>query len=95
MTKPCKPKIGNITVTTKTKQLCAFNRKRKQLLVYNNGTATIEILSSQYAKYGDGIPVIAGATYTNKDYPQGRFWIVAESGTQDVRVEEDIEVETE
>ena len=87
-----KPKIGAIKVTTKPKMLVDMNPHRKALLIYNNGTAPVELLSSKDSRYGDGIPIKADRSYSNPDYCQGAYWIIAESGTQDVRFEEDIDV---
>lgn len=81
-------RIISLKVTTTPMQLLGENRKRKAFLVYNNGTATVEILDGPTRKYGEGIPVAAGAEYDNDDC-YGEYWIVAASGTQDVRVEED------
>lgn len=86
-----KPKIGAIKVTTKPKMIVDVNPHRKALLIYNNGTATVELLSSKDGRYGDGIPIDPQVPYSNEDYCQGAYWIIAESGTQDVRFEEDIE----
>jgi len=85
-----KPKIGAIKVTTKPKMIVGINPKRKALLIYNNGTATVELLSSKDGRYGDGIPIPAGKSYNNKDYCQGAYWIIAKNGTQDIRFEENI-----
>ena len=86
-----KPKIGARKVTTKPEMLVDVNPHRKALLIYNNGTATVELLSSKDGRYGDGIPILAGAQYDNKNYCQGAYWIIAESGTQDIRFEEDVD----
>jgi len=68
--------------------LVTENSTRKGLLVYNNGTDTVYILSSPALEKEDGIPVAPGKAYDNDDC-YGEYWIVAESGSQDVRVEED------
>jgi hypothetical protein len=81
-------RITSLKVTDKPIQLLGENPKRKAFLVYNNGSVNIEILDGQTRKYGEGIPVAAGAQYDNDDC-YGAYWIVAASGTQDVRVEED------
>jgi len=77
-----------LTVGTSVIELVKENPTRKGLLVYNNGSATVYILSAQNLTTSDGIPVAAGASYEN-DNCTGEYWIVAESGTQNVRVEED------
>jgi len=88
-----KPHIGSIEVPSdKPKQLFDNNPRRKSFLIYNNGTAAIELLSSKDQKYGDGIPITAGMPYDN-DTATGAFWIIAESGTQNARIEEDVEEE--
>ena len=92
--KPCKPKIGARKIKEgKPVQLVSENKHRKGLLVCDNGTATVELVDSPHAKYGDGIPIIAGSSYTNKHHCQGAYWVVVKKGdgTQDIRFEEDIE----
>ena len=82
------PRTFHLKVTTKKMKLVTENPTRKGLLVYNNGTDTIYILSSPALEKEDGIPVAKKTSYSNDDC-YGEYWIVAESGTQDVRVEED------
>jgi len=77
-----------LDVTTKVAQLCAEDPKRKAILVYNNGSAAVYILSAQNQTASDGIPVAAGSSYTN-DTTTAELWIVAASGTQNVRVQID------
>ena len=86
-----RPKIGARKATTKPKMIVDINPKRKALLIYNNGTVSVELLSSKDGRYGDGIPIKPDRSYSNKDYCQGAYWIIAESGTQDIRFEEDLE----
>lgn len=76
----------SINVTTKVVQLVSEDPKRTGLLVYNNGSATVYLLSAQNLKATDGIPIAAAGSYSNKE-SYNAYWIVAESGTQDVRVE--------
>ena len=86
-----KPKIGAFKVgSDKPRPILRDDPKRKSFLIYNNGTATIELLSSPQQKYGDGIPIGAGTPYDNET-ATGSFWLIAESGNQDVRMEEDVE----
>ena len=82
------PRTYHLTVTTKAMKLVTENPTRKGLLVYNNGTAKVFILSSPALGKEDGIPVAVGTSYSNDDC-YGELWIVADSGSQDVRVEED------
>jgi hypothetical protein len=77
-----------LTVTTAVQKLVGKNSTRTGLLVYNNGTATVYILSAQNLTSADGIPVAAGASYENNE-TTAELWIVAASGSQNVRVEED------
>ena len=87
-----KPKIGAFKIgSEKPKQILRENPRRKAFLIYNNGTANIELLSTHDQKYGDGIRIAPGVPYNNEDYCQGAYWLIAESGTQDVRMEEDVE----
>ena len=88
-----RPKIGAFKVgSTKPQQVLVENCNRKAVLIYNNGTANIELLSSPQQKYGDGIPIVPKVPYSNQDYCQGAYWLIAESGDQDVRIEEDVKV---
>lgn len=76
-----------LKVTTKVQQLCAANPKRRFLFVQNLGDAAVYILSAQNLTTSDGIKVAATTgTYTNDD-STNEYWIVADSDTQDVRVE--------
>lgn len=77
-----------IPVTTKVKQLCAYDEKRTCVFIYNNGDNTVYILSKQNMKYTDGIPVAASGTYRNNS-TYAELWIVAATGTNDVRVQVD------
>lgn len=86
------PRIYQFTVTTTAKQLLRNNKKRKAVLIYNNGATPVELLDSPNGIYGQGIPIGAGASYTNDHFnPQGAYWIICQTGTVDIRVEEDIQ----
>lgn len=75
-----------INVTTEVAQLCSANPKRIGLLVYNNGSGVVYVLSHQNMKAGDGMPIQAGASYNDEQSTNEKF-IVAGSSTRDVRVE--------
>jgi len=76
-------------VTTKVQQLCAEDPNRICIFVQNLGSAPIYILSAQNMTAADGIQVAAnGGTYKN-DTTTAPLWIVAASGTNDVRVQVD------
>jgi len=78
-----------ISVETTVKQLVKENPTRTRLLVHNTGSAIVYILSAQNLTSADGIPVAASTgTYENKT-TTAPMWIVAASGTNSVRVEED------
>jgi len=77
-----------MAVGTKPILLCHANPGRAGILVYNNGLAKVYILPTETHPKEEGIPVAPGASYDN-DTLTGELWIVAESDTQDVRVEED------
>jgi len=79
------PRTYRLTVSTRKMQLVTENPTRKGLLVYNNGSATVYILSSPALSSSDGIPVAPGGTFEDDDC-YGEYWIVADSGSQDVRV---------
>ena len=87
-----RPKIGAVKATTKTEMLVDMNPKRMRLYVQNLGDKNIELLASKDGKYGEGIRIASNGDYPIMDYCQGAYWLVAETGTQDVRFEEDIEV---
>jgi len=92
MTKLNSPRISAFTVTTTAKQVLELNPKRKAVLIYNNGSAPVELLSSSKAPYGQGIPIYAGSCYTSDHFNcQGEYWIISESADQDVRIEETIQ----
>lgn len=86
------PNIFPFTVTTTAKKLLDNNKQRKAVLIYNNGTAPVELLSTRTQTYGQGIPILAGAQYDNDHFnPQGEYYIISEAADQDIRVEEDIQ----
>ena len=86
------PIIRKFTVTTTAKLLLETNKKRKAVLIFNNGTAPVELLSSPNAAYGTGIPIEAGSAYDNDHFNcQGAYWVICQTGTVDIRVEEDIQ----
>lgn len=74
-----------LIVGTDVMSLVGENPKRKVLLVYNNGTATVYILGAESNSKEEGIPVPAGGSFDD-DASTGALYIVAESGTQDVRI---------
>lgn len=89
------PRIRAFTVTTTAQQLLRVNKDRKAVLIYNNGSAPVELLDSPKAPYGQGIPIPAGSAYNNEHFnPQGAYWIICNSGTVDVRIEETIQNES-
>ena len=79
-----------LPVTTRVAQLAAETPNRVCIFIYNNGSATVYLLSQQKQTAIDGIPIPAAASYNN-DTCYGEYWIIAASGTQDIRVEEDAE----
>jgi hypothetical protein len=85
------PKIYSFTVTTTAQLLLRANANRKAVLIYNNGSSIVELLSSEKAAYGDGIPIAPGKSYENDHFNcQGEYYVICNSGTVDIRVEEDI-----
>ena len=86
------PIIRKVTVTTTAQKLLDANKRRKAVLIFNAGTAPVELLSSPNAAYGTGIPIEGGSSYDNDHFNcQGAYWVICESGTVDIRVEEDIQ----
>lgn len=87
-----KPLIRQFTVTTTAKLLLGNNPKRKAVLIYNNGSAPVELLSSKNGEYGQGIPIHAGSCYEQDHFnAQGEYFVICESGTEDIRIEETIQ----
>ena len=87
------PKIYAFTATTTPQVLLRQNKKRKAVLIFNNGSVTVELVSVG-GIYGQGIPISPSVPYDNDHFNcQGEYWIVAASGTCDLRVEEDIQEE--
>mgnify|MGYP001133272983 CR=1 FL=1 len=84
----CRTRTSHITATTKVAQLVSKDPSRICVFLYNNGSVTVYILSAQNLDAADGIPVAAGGTYKN-DTTTAALWIVAASGTADVRVQVD------
>jgi len=88
------PKIRNFTVTTTAQKLLDINAKRKAVLIYNNGLVSVELLDNRKQVYGNGIPIKAGAPYKNDHFNcQGEYYVICETGTVDIRVEETIQNE--
>ena len=86
------PTIKSFTVTTTAQKLLDINPNRKAVLIYNNGTSPVELLSNGKQVYGDGIPIHAGSVYTNEHFNcQGEYWIICGTGTVDIRIEEDVQ----
>lgn len=79
-----------ISVTTTAQQLCAKDSKRKSLKVFNLASNTVYITSAQNMTYTDGYPVTASLPYENKECKE-QLWIIASTGTNDVRVQVDSE----
>ena len=91
MTKLNFPIIRKFTVTSTPKRLLDANPKRKAVLIYNNGSVTVELLSAG-GKFGDGIPISPNSPYDNDHFNcQGEYWVATESSDCEIRVEEDIQ----
>ena len=86
------PRIKSFTVTTTAQKLLDGNEKRKAVLIYNNGTAPVELLDNKKQVYGNGIPIHAGCCYPIDHFNcQGEYWIICSTGTVDIRLEETIQ----
>lgn len=83
-------RIFALSVTTAAQQLCGKDPKRKSLKVFNLAENTVYVTSAQNMKYTDGYPVTASLPYENKECKE-RLWIIASTGTNDVRVQVDSE----
>jgi len=83
-----KTRIWKQNITTEASKILDENPCRKAFRVQNLGTVNVELLFSPKQAYGDGIRIASGGEYINRD-SQAAFWLIAESGTQDVRIQED------
>ena len=79
-------RIYNLQVGTSAKQLCGADPNRKALVVVNDGTDTVYILSAQPQTKNDGLPIYKQGSPYEDTFSHDNLWIIAESGTQDVRV---------
>jgi hypothetical protein len=79
-----------LSVTDVAQQLCADDPKRKSLKVFDLSSNTVYITSAQNMPYTEGYPVTATIPYENKECKK-RLWIIAATGTNDVRVQIDSE----
>lgn len=75
----------NISVGVEVISLCAANVKRTSIKVFNLADNTVYILSAQNQVYTDGYPVTSAIPYEDV-LCTDRLWIVAATGTNDVRV---------
>ena len=75
-----------LDVSTEVKELCAENPNRIALNVWNNGSGAVYLLSAQNLTYADGFPIAAGGSRTDNESTNA-YWIIAASGTQNLRVE--------
>ena len=92
--KPNFPVIRAFSVTSTAQKILDANPRRKAVLIYNNGTATVYLLSSRNQVAANGIPIPTGANYSSDHFnTQGEYWIIG-SGTDDVRIEEDLQGES-
>lgn len=81
-----------VTVTTTSEAHVAYNRERRSLQVFNNGTAEIQLSQNPSNVATDGTPLIPGAVAvllrSDGDEPELAMYMVADSGSQDVRIVE-------
>lgn len=86
------PRIRQFTVTTTAQKILDIKPERKAVLIYNNGAVDVELLSHKKQVFGDGIPIPANSDYENDHFNcQGEYFIICNSGTVDIRIEEDIQ----
>jgi len=74
-----------LSVGTTAVQLCSSDPNRKALLVVNNGSGTVYILSAQNLSTSEGMPIYSKESYEDET-SQCELWIIADSDDQDVRV---------
>lgn len=79
-------------VDTTERMVVAYNKRRKSLVIENNGTARVFVSQDPANIAADGFPLDPGWSIglqtVEGDEPELAMYAVASSGTQDVRVVE-------
>jgi len=79
--------IGKVIVGTTAVHISS-GANPKTLIIYNNSSAIVYLISDASKPVGEGMPIAAGGSYTNW-YAKGNYYLIAESNGLDVRVEVD------
>lgn len=78
------------SATTTIQQLLSFNSRRRVVNIFNNGTDFVVISQDQVGTLANGVPIPVGTSATlkriNGDEPELNLYVVANSGTQNLRV---------
>lgn len=94
MTKINKPLIRNLTATTTPQQILKENLSRKAVTIYNNGSVTVYLGSSITFASAQGLPIPAGMErFYDSFNAQGEYYVLADSATADLRIEETLQKE--
>lgn len=80
-----------VMATTSPQPLASYNAKRRTLSIFNIGTTDYVLFSQNIGKISsEGYPVLVNTSATlvriEGDEPELDYWIVSNSGTQEVRV---------
>jgi len=85
-----------VSVPTVPKLIASYNPKRVCITIFNNGTAKVYIHHAAVDITAKGFPVDAGASVSflkaDGDDPREAIWGQAETGVQDIRVQESWEI---
>jgi hypothetical protein len=89
-----RPKIWQLTATTTPQEILSEMKNRKAVTIYNNGAVTVYLGSSGGFVATQGLPIPAGMErFYDSFNAQGQYFVIAESGTADLRIEETLQVE--
>jgi len=78
---------GQTSVSTTPAEVVAANAERQSVLIQNTGSDPVYVGFDNAVTASDGIEVAAGGTYADDTYT-GDVYVIAGSGTNDVRFQE-------
>jgi len=78
---------GSESVGTSATEVIPASTERKSLLVQNAGSGPVYVGFDSSVTTSNGVKVAAGGTYADDTYT-GSIYVIAASGTQDVRFQE-------
>lgn len=83
-----------VTVTTVVESVVDWNPRRRGIAFFNNGSATVFVSQDETNVAADGFPVAPGVTILfssdEHDEPEMALFAVADSGSQNCRVQESV-----